>query len=150
MISVADFMTWIVSLRTSSGERPGYSTYNSHRSAFFNLFRNYGETMDAHLSSELTHHFKGLKRLTIRNIGEGMARIKIGKDPLSFGLYKFLGKAFLTQHSREYIFAHHFMIMCWNLMCRSANAFQIKHSHMEWSEDSLCVYFAHMKNDQTG
>ena len=23
-------------------------------------------------------------------------------------------------------------------------------SHLEWREDSLCVYFAHMKNDQCG
>ena len=42
------------------------------------------------------------------------------------------------------------MITYWNLMCRSANAFTIKHSHMEWKRDSLGVFFAQMKNDQGG
>jgi hypothetical protein len=106
--------------------------------------------MNAHLASELSHHFKGLKRLTAKTIGEGLGRVKIGKDPLPFGLYKFLGKAFLSQSSREYVFGHTFMIICWNLMCRSANAFLIKYNHIEWNEDSLCIYFAHMKNDQCG
>ncbi|EEY54871.1 uncharacterized protein PITG_08433 [Phytophthora infestans T30-4] len=33
-------------------------------------------------------------------------------------------------------------------MCRSANAFGIRHSHIEWRGDALRVYFAHMKKDQ--
>ncbi|ETP24222.1 hypothetical protein F441_02737 [Phytophthora nicotianae CJ01A1] len=33
---------------------------------------------------------------------------------------------------------------------KSANAFGIRHGHIEWSGDALCVYFAHQKNDQEG
>eukprot|EP00644_Phytophthora_capsici_P001409 jgi/Phyca11/104822/e_gw1.10.343.1 len=35
-------------------------------------------------------------------------------------------------------------------MCRSANAFGIRHGHIEWNGDALCIYFAHQKNDQEG
>ena len=35
-------------------------------------------------------------------------------------------------------------------MCRSANAVSICFNHMEWKNDALGVYFAHMKNDQNG
>ena len=48
------------------------------------------------------------------------------------------------------IFARTYMVIAWNLMCRASNAFGIHYGHMEWSGDALCVYFAHMKNDQSG
>ena len=35
-------------------------------------------------------------------------------------------------------------------MCRASNALNIKFEHFEWREDALCIYFAHMKNDQSG
>ena len=35
-------------------------------------------------------------------------------------------------------------------MCRVGNAVNICWSHLSWHEDALAVYFAHMKNDQTG
>lgn len=145
-----DFMVWIASLRTPTGRKPRYSTYNGHRSALFNLLRDYGVTMSTTLELELARHFKGLKRMLAIDIANGQGAIKVGKDPLPFGLYRFLAKTFLMQRSTEFTFAQCFMVICWNLMCRSANAFTIKYEHMEWTEDALCVYFAHMKNDQTG
>ena len=35
-------------------------------------------------------------------------------------------------------------------MCRAGNAVGICFSHVEWREDALAIYFAHMKNDQRG
>ncbi len=32
-------------------------------------------------------------------------------------------------------------------MCRSANVVSIKYNHMVWRKDSLCIYFAHQKNN---
>jgi hypothetical protein len=39
-------------------------------------------------------------------------------------------------------FARTYMIVAWNLMCRSANAFGIRHTQMEWSGDALCLFRA--------
>jgi len=36
-----EFMTCIASLKKPEGEKPGYLTYNTHRAALFNLFRDY-------------------------------------------------------------------------------------------------------------
>jgi hypothetical protein len=41
------------------------------------------------------------------------------------------------------------MKLCWNLICRAANAGDIRYNHMDWQGDALCIYFSHMKNDQT-
>lgn len=149
-IQAPDFMSWLVSLRTNQGSRPGYSTYNSHRSALFNLFRDYGQTMSQELASELSNYFKGLKRTTTMAIARGEASVKVGKDPLPFSLYKLICLNLLKESKKEYIFGHCFMIICWNLMCRSANAINIKYEHLQWVEDALCVYFSHQKNDPTG
>jgi hypothetical protein len=35
-------------------------------------------------------------------------------------------------------------------MSRAGNAFSICCDHIEWTEDALAIYFAHMKNDQCG
>ena len=59
-IQAQDFMSWLLTLRKKNGVSPGYSTFNSHRAAFFNLFRLYKVTMSAELTAELATHFKGL------------------------------------------------------------------------------------------
>jgi hypothetical protein len=144
------FMTWLVTMKKPDGSLLSYSSYNGHRTGLFNLFRNYKKRMSEDLSNELTHHFRGLKRKIAKSLQGGEGNIKVGKEPLSFGLYRFLGISLMTEASKEFTFAHAFMTICWNLMCRSSNALQIHYQHMQWSDDALCIIFAHMKNDQTG
>ncbi len=50
----------------------------------------------------------------------------------------------------EGLFGFCMLTMSWNLLCRVSNAAGICISHLEWREDALGVFFAHMKNDQTG
>ncbi|ETM97880.1 hypothetical protein PPTG_19954 [Phytophthora nicotianae INRA-310] len=102
------------------------------------------------MEKELKQFFKGLKRqlATAQDCGEG--QVKVGKDPLSFELYEFLSSHLLELPGSDAIFARVYLVISWNLMCRSANAFGVRHSHIEWGGDSLRVYFAHMKNDQGG
>jgi hypothetical protein len=145
LVTARDFLTWIVSLVKKDGTSPGYSTFNSHRAAFFNLFRDFGVTMSKTLEFELRNHFKGLKRRVASRVTNGDGKCKTGKDPLSFGMYRCLALAMLQSQSREFVFARTFMILCWNLMSRAGNVLTICHDHMEFYEDSLCIYFAQMK-----
>ncbi|OWZ02931.1 hypothetical protein PHMEG_00025424 [Phytophthora megakarya] len=73
-----------------------------------------------------------------------------GKEPLMFDLYSFLCEKMLRHPSKEMSFAHVYMAIAWNLMCRSSNAFGIRHSPMELRGDALQIYFAYMKNDHGG
>ncbi|OWY91480.1 hypothetical protein PHMEG_00039929 [Phytophthora megakarya] len=102
------------------------------------------------MEKELKQFFKGLKRQFATSQARGEGHIKVGKDPLSFELYEFLSTHLMALPGSDAIFARVYLIISWNLMCRSANAFGIRHSHIEWRGDSLRVYFAHMKNDQSG
>jgi integrase len=143
-ITAHDFMTFLASL-SQDGSGLSTSTYSLQRSAFLFLFSEYGQSMNEDLKNQLAYHFKGLKRLNA-NSGDGGC----GKDPLSFSIYRFLTLEFLKQKQKKYTFARLFMILSWNLICRASNTFAIRFSHLDWVEDSLCVTFATMKNDQEG
>ncbi|OWY93367.1 hypothetical protein PHMEG_00037265 [Phytophthora megakarya] len=106
--------------------------------------------MSAELDREMSCHFKGLQRTVAAAVSQGRGQIKVGKDPMPFDLYKQVAFAMLKSTSRDMIFARTFMILSWNLMSRAANTVSICYGHLEWREDALCVYFAHMKNDQRG
>ena len=145
------FKCFIASLRTSNGQRLSPSTYQTYRSALYNLFVIYGQLpLYAALNDNLKNVFSGISRDYARSVRDGQGEIKKGKDPLPFNLYRIIAKEFLRIGGKKEIFAHTFMILCWNLMCRASNAYQIKFNHMELRADALCVYFAQMKNDQTG
>ena len=149
-LEAPDFVSWILSLKRHDGTNLSYSALNTHRSGLFNLFREYGLVMSQTLEKEISNHFKGLKRTIAASTATGVEKIKVGKDPLSFEFFQFLCEELLRGDKREMIFARTYMIIAWNLMCRASNAFNIRHEHMEWTNDSLCIYFAHMKNDQSG
>ena len=93
-----------------------------------------------------------MQREVVRRQGRGQGRVKVGKDPLDFSFYLWLGDYFLSNsdHHHGHIFAHSFGILCWNLMARAGNVISICWNHLRWDEDSLAIYFAHQKNDQAG
>ena len=150
LLTAADFISWLVTVRKKDGTKPGNSTYNGLRTSLFNLFRDYGAIMSRKMEGELKDMFKGLKRTTAMQIAQGEGKIKSGKDPLSFSLYRFLAMEMLKEKPREYVFYRFAMIFAWNLMSRIGSALGVCYSHMEWTEDAMCVYFAQMKNDQLG
>ena len=133
-------MSWILSVRKKNGMRPGTSQYGTHRSGLFNLFRAYELVMPRDFEKQLGGLYRGLKRKVALNIAAGGGKIKVGKDPLAFSLFRFLGLLLLLQDFRAIVFACTFMLIAWNLMARSANTFEICIQHMEWQEDALCIY----------
>jgi hypothetical protein len=129
-LDASTFMAWLLSLRKADGSSPGYSTFNSHRAALFNLYRDYNRRMRSELSDELVTLFKGLKRDIATRLAGGQGRVKTGKDGFDFSFYQFLGKEFLSNARSDYVFAHCFMVFCWNLMCRAGNMVTVCFSHM--------------------
>jgi hypothetical protein len=152
-LKAEDFMMWIVTLKKRDGSKPGNSAYSTHRAALFNLFRDHKVRMSQDLETELANHYRGLKRTTASSAANGNGVVKTGKSALEFSLYRSFGLQMMkssTARQHEYIFSHLFMLLCWNLMCRSINVVKVCLNHIEWIEDSLCIYFAHQKCDQAG
>ena len=55
----------------------------------------------------------------------------------------------LAQHFVESgnVFAWAYLVVSWNLICRTKNTESLKLSHIEWNEDAMIVYCKN-ENDQ--
>ena len=149
----ADFMKYMLSLKRMKGDsekRLGIGTYFNHRSALYHLYRMYDKKQSEAFGADLTIMLKGLKRKLSSETQSGKGRIQTGKVPLTYAMYRRLNELLLMEHSSESVFARCFLCVTWNLMCRSANTVSIHLHHMEWREDCLAIYFAHMNHDQSG
>lgn len=172
-------MNFIMSLRHKQhGGYLGKSAYGNKRSALFHLFRLHNRTgfSDA-FRLELGNLYRGFFRqlqlhrrrriqagAATRDIGEEQqhgsdvqeehdrALHKEGKDALSIDLYLSLCGWFLDWGTINGVFAHCFLVLTWNLACRSENTANIRMNQVTWSTsfDSFEIFFGHTKTDQTG
>lgn len=149
-LSHLDFLEWVTGLKKASGEEPGFSSLNGHKSALKNLFRDYKKQLSPEFSSELAIYFSAIKRTKAKAAASGEVPAKVGKDPMNMSLFQCLMKMILKQKKKHFCWAHTMLTISWNLMCRSRNSLAICSSHMGWSEDALTILFAHQKNDQSG
>lgn len=143
------FFRWLVLLEVEKGQ-PSNATFNRHRSALRNLYQMYHQRQSVEFSDELSILFRGLKRDNADRKANGEGTVKEGKDPLDFGLYTHICELILKEGTKDAIFAHTFMVLAWNLMCRAMNVAEICWNHVAWHEDALQIYFAHTKTDQLG
>ena len=105
-------------------------------------------TPSDHFAAELKMAMKGIKRYAARARGFAGSNLGTGKAPLSFQVYKALCLWLLEEE--DGIFAHCFLTLTWNLMCRSKNTVNVHRSHITWKDDCIEVEFAHTKTDPTG
>jgi len=73
----------------------------------------------------------------------------VGDEPLPFVLYCSICKWLLEKRDENSIFAHCFLTLTWNLMCRSVNTTLVQKEHMSWEGNAVRIQFAHSKTDIT-
>eukprot|EP00979_Chaetoceros_neogracilis_P018584 scaffold10852_cov1569-Chaetoceros_neogracile.AAC.1 len=122
----------------------------SYRSAFKDLYRQCKVSVPPAFEAELTTQFKGLLRARAEEKEAKGSRLSEGKDPMPFALYKRLCAKMMADGSKDAIFAHAFLTLTWNLVCRSKNTVFIHRNHISWDHDALSIQFAHMKTDMAG
>ena len=144
------FLRYLLALQTSEGKRFGPSTYNSRRSSLHHLFTIYNKKQTKEFKEELSLLFKSLRRRITEEKQEGDGRIQTANSPIMYKLYRRMNEYMLMQCIKESVFARAFFCITWNLICHSKNTTTILLHHLEWSDDCLNIYFAHMKNDQLG
>ena len=114
------------------------------------MFRIYGKQQSDFFQKDLKQLFKGFLRTVSIEVQNGNGRITTGKIPLTFDLYTEICKWMQEDDTPAGKFAHLFLVLSWNLACRSSNTKTIHFHHLGWSQDALQIFFCHMKNDQTG
>jgi hypothetical protein len=96
--------------------------------------------------------FGGYKRLIADEKQDGTRKIREGKVPLSFTVYRYLAKLAMMYNRDFYcaIFAHVFLLFCWNLVARCVSVASLMYIHISWKEDAMVVVFPKTKSDQEG
>ena len=151
LITGKRFLSYLLSLRNAKNNtRLSASSYQSKRSGLFHLFRSFRVPQPPTLKEDLKSAMKGLKRTVAREKQRGDGRIEVGKEPMSFALYKFLATNFLEMSGSDGFFGWCFLVLSWNLACRSSNTCTLQLKHFRWIEDCFAIFFAHQKNDQGG
>ena len=120
------------------------------RSAYRELHKQCGTQFNPDFESELKELYKGLLRGHAAEKQQKGGRLAEGKDPMSFRLYKTLCNLMIEDGSKEAIFAHSFLTLTWNLICRSKNTVNIHMNHITWGTDAMIIKFAHTKTDVAG
>ena len=125
LITGVTFLRYLLSLRkVGTDGRLSASSYQNKRSALSHLFRSFDVVQPEKLQLELKTAMMGIKRKTAIEKQNGDGRIQVGMEPMSFTIYKFLAQKFLEMNGSDGIFGHCFLVLSWNLACRSK-----KHVH---------------------
>lgn len=153
---VDDFVGFLQSFRKKDGRtflKPG--AYQTKCSALGHLFSFHEETPNG-LPTQFAKDLASLKKGFFRTIaksaqddGGGDGSLE-GKRPMSEQLYKKCCQWFLEKGDSSSIFCHTFLVLTWNLMCRSNNTCRILFEHITWFSDNLEIQFAQTKNDNLG
>ena len=130
----------------------GISALNGLRSAVVWTFSATAVMKPATFDSQLHGFFKGLKRTDamIRRESNGGVNVRPGKDSLPFAVYAALCREMLLAKEANLRWAHCYATLSWNLMSRTNNVEDLRLSRVSWKDDALLVYFAQLKNDQSG
>ena len=133
--------------RTKDGGTLSYSGLNRYRSAVNHFMGIQGVHYSDSCATLLTKFFMGIKRREARERHTGERSMNEGKSELPFQLYVWLCEYFLMKGN---LFAHSYLILSWNLCCRTNNTEAIVMRNIEWSGDALRIYFGITKSDQEG
>jgi hypothetical protein len=160
------FFDWLLSLRNTrnGSEYLGKSSYNQRRSALYHCFRLHNRMgCDDKFKRKLDILFDGLYRVLAD--AKAAKKVKIdpnnatvkwnpdeSKEPMSVALYSQTCRWLLSQGTADSIAAHCYLVLTWNLACRSQNTADIRLSDISWNHsfDAFSIRFAHTKTDQQG
>eukprot|EP00924_Labyrinthula_sp_SR-Ha-C_P014699 snap_masked-scaffold_85-processed-gene-0.24-mRNA-1 protein AED:0.36 eAED:0.36 QI:0/-1/0/1/-1/1/1/0/203 len=108
-LDVETFVSWIVTKKRSDGSFFSFSSYSTHRSALYSLYRQHHVRFSSEFENELRNHFRGLKRKIASEDQAGQGVVKRGKDPLTMPWYKILNLAMLRTEKNDFVFFKTFL-----------------------------------------
>ena len=106
--------------------------------------------MDEEYEGELGKFMSGLKRTVASTRAQSGRSLDEGKKGMNYEVYKRVCEILFKSDDEDYLFAHAFLTMEWNLLARSDNCFTMRVQHIEFKNDSLLFFFAKSKGNQLG
>jgi hypothetical protein len=139
------------SKRKRKGDNNSFQNVSGFKSAITHDWSSKKFKPKEEVVAEFKIFFAGYKRTVADLKQKGEMEIKEGKSPFSFAAYLFLAeKSFIHAVDNLRIFAHIFLILCWNLIARCISVSAIRYEHVFWKEDAMIIIFAKHKGDVEG
>jgi hypothetical protein len=133
------------------------SCMQGYKSALKNYYGDRGARLDSVLDNWLDEFIKGYKKAIAQKKESGVMDMSEGKSSLSFIGYRSICEYMMKIHPvgrlwtwQEGLFSWLYMVLTWNLMCRSYNSAHLMLQHFDWRNDCLLIRFAKTKSDSTG
>jgi integrase len=133
--------------RTGQWELLGFSGLNRYRSALQWYLKVQNLTLPQEDEEELSAYFRGTKKREQREKQSGVRDMREGKAEIPFRLYILLAQYWW---SVEDYFSLLYLLLTWNLGCRTNNTEGIRLRHISWYEDALQIEFGVTKSNQEG
>ena len=149
-ISFNLFSHYVTTRKTSKGDYLSKAGYGLIRSALKHLYRMSGEKMGPKFENELSQFMSGLKRTVAKVKADSGRSLDEGKKGMKFDVYKKLCEIMFCKDNDDFLFAHTFLTLAWNLLARADNCFIMKVQHIEFQHDSMMFYFGKTKVNHTG
>ena len=88
----------------------------------------------------------GIQRTKVNDIITREESLNEGKRPMSVSVYENMCKNLYEGDDDEYLFAHAFLTMEWNLMAKADNCVNMHVNYVQWQDDCL-LFFVEKKPD---
>ena len=93
------------------------------------------------MMKEMSQFMSGIQRTMVNNEIRRGESLNEGKIPRSFSVYENVCKILYEGDDDEYLFAHAFFTMEWNLMVRADNCVNVHVNHVQWQDDCSPFFF---------
>jgi len=144
------FSHYLTTRKNRDGEYLSKAGYGQIRSALKHLYRQCSEKFDDDYDRDLSQFMSGLKhRIALSRAASGRS-LEQGKKGMTYEVYKAMCEILFKSDDDDYLFAHTFLTMEWNLLARSDNCFTMHVKHVEFKNDSLLFFFGKSKGNQLG
>ena len=144
------FSHYLTQRKNKNGEYLSKAGYGQIRSSLKHLYRMSGEKMDDTYESELSQFMSGLKRTVASSRAQSGRALDEGKKGMSYEVYKKMCEILFKSDNDDFLFAHTFLTMEWNLLACSNHCFTMCVKHIEFCNDSLLFFVAKSKGNQLG
>jgi len=102
------------------------------------------------MATDLAHFMAGLKRtITSEKMLQGKT-LDEGKRVMTFEVYEKMCEILYKGKDDEFLFAHSFLTMEWNLMTCSDKCVNMNINNVQFQDDALIFYFGKSKRNQYG
>ena len=129
-----------------------FENVSGYKSAIKNHFKSKRVKFSDESELLQSEFFGGYKRLIAEEKQDGTRKVREGKVPLTFSVYRFIAKLAL-QYDRDFycsVFANVVLVLCWNLVARCVSVASLMYNHISWKEDAMVIVFPTTKADQEG